>query len=120
MFIPNCTLQIQRGMTTNDFGDEVPDNVTTLISDLMAFVDEKSQRTWLPTEDRLTVEQRYLVLLDSGVDVQEGDTLIDQNSPDEDKPITYIVREVTTTPGLAMVGPVTCTAVRVSGTIGNN
>lgn len=119
-FIPNTQLQIRRGVTTNTYGDEVDDTVTVLVSDLEAFVQERSQRTWLATEDRLSIEQRYIVYLDPGVDVREGDKLIDQNSPDEDNPVEYEVREVTTTPGIAIEGPVTCTAVRVSGRIGSS
>lgn len=109
IFVPTTLLSLYRKTHVDEFGDEVDDTVTETYSDLPAVVTEKSQRTFLPAEQRLGVIERYIIRLRPGTGVQEGDRLRDQVTNQ-----WYQVQEVVNTPLIIGAPDIKITATRIA------
>lgn len=109
VFIPTTLLSLYRGTpTTDEYGDPVDDNQTIITANLPALITERSQRTFLPAEQRLGVINSYIIRLRPGVDVREEDRLRDQTTDS-----WYQVQEVATMPLIIGVPDIRVTAIKV-------
>lgn len=108
VFMPTALVSLYRDVDEDEFGDPIDDNVVITASDLPALITEKSQRTFLPAEQRLGVIERYIIRLRPGTDVKEGDRLRDQATDS-----WYQVQEVINVPLIIGAPDVRVTAVKV-------
>jgi hypothetical protein len=109
VFLPTTLMSLYRGVSENDLGEGTDNNVVIYASDLPAVITEKSQRTWLPTEGRMTTVQRYIVRFRPGTDIREMDRIRDQFTN-----AWYQVQEVINVPLVIGAPDVRCAAIRVA------
>lgn len=109
-FIPTTLLTLYRGTEKNQWDEDVDDNTVTDMTDIPALVTEKSQRTFLPEEQRMTKIERYVIRLRPGTDVREEDRLLDKYTG-----AMYLVQEVINVPLIIGAPDVRVAAIRVQG-----
>jgi hypothetical protein len=109
VFVPTTLLSVYRDVDVDEFDDPIDDSIVIEASDLPAVVTEKSQRTFLPAEQRLGMIERYIIRLRPGTDVREGDRLRDQFTN-----TWYQIQEVINVPLIVGAPDVRVTATRIS------
>lgn len=87
------TVSILRGVSTNDYGDEV-DEPTPLHTRVPASIIEQSRRTYLPAEGATRVVRSVRCRLTAGTDVLKGDRI-----QDEQTNAVYVVNDLNDSPG---------------------
>lgn len=76
---PTTRVDVLRGTTTNDFGDEV-DADTVVLSDIPASIIERSQRVHEPKDGEDRIVRVLKGRVPYGTGVAKGDRLRDRNS----------------------------------------
>jgi hypothetical protein len=111
-FLPTASLDLIRGTTGRNAFHDIIASTTLIAEALPAHVIETKQARPGPENQRATVVETYTIRLRPGVDVQEGDRLIDSA-----RGCTYVVQTVVWSPSpLADGDDVRVTARRVTPT----
>lgn len=111
VFVPSTLVTVMRGVTTDEFGDEIDADVV-VASGLPALVTEDGQQTGRPADGRDGgVAEQYVIRLRPDADVVELDRLLDQRTT-----AVYQVTAVYTPQGPTGIADVRVTAVRISST----
>lgn len=85
VFVPTSVMDVQRGSSTDAYGDAI-DTATTVATGLPAAVSEEGgvgrgqQRRYRPAENRTTLVETFSIRLRPDADIREGDRLVDQRS----------------------------------------
>lgn len=109
-FVANTRVEVLRGGATDVWGDDTGAGGSSVAAGLPAAVAEDRQRSYLASEQRGGVVEFYTVRLRPGVDVREGDRLVDETGA------TYVVEAVSDPPGVVGRADVRCTTRRTAAT----
>lgn len=114
-FLPTTRVDVLRGTTVNDYGDEVDVDtpvargVPAAVAEARSTVGAAPQQTNLPASARGGVVERFMIRLRPGTVVYELDRLVDQRNG-----AVYQVTAVYNPQGPAGLCDVRCSALRIA------
>lgn len=105
-YLPNTTVRVERGEATDEYGDPI-DSSTVHTEGLPVAITEIRQRSYQSSEQRGGQVEEFKIRLRPGIDVQEGDRLVDERTGER-----YQVRDVHHAPTVVGIADVRVTAVQ--------